>query len=104
MLTWNNLGLCFDIAGVLILAYALVCQSDKHLLAKTQTEFMGHNASQARDFCEQRADAAIGTVYLIIGIHSPALRIGAAAERPWRHPRRNSWDDCYLPLFFQSTR
>jgi hypothetical protein len=66
LLTWNNLGLCFDIAGVVLLAYALVSQSDKHLLAKAQTDW-AYNTIVARDLCEQRADAAIGTAYMIAG-------------------------------------
>lgn len=65
-LTWNNLGLCFDIGGTWILASALVFQSDKSLLSKAGTYF-NWNQHVARDACAQRADGLVGAIYLTLG-------------------------------------
>ena len=63
---WNNLGLCFDILGTLALGLALIRQSDEHLYRKSASEW-DWNRVDARDGCEQRADATLGVAYLSIG-------------------------------------
>ena len=66
LLSMNSVGLIFDVVGVLVLAYALIFQSNKHLLAKAQTDW-DYNQAVLVDVCKQRSDAIIGTLFLLAG-------------------------------------
>jgi hypothetical protein len=69
---WNTVGLIFDVTGILVLAYALILQSDRHILSKSQTNW-DYNISLLQDFCEQRADATVGTLFLVFGFFGQLL-------------------------------
>ena len=66
LLTWNALGLLLDILGATALGAALIRQSDSHILAKAVGDFTFDEAL-AREACEQRIDARVGSSYLLLG-------------------------------------
>ena len=48
------------------LAHALIFHTERHLLSKAQTSW-NYNPALLQEFCEQRTDATIGTIYLVLG-------------------------------------
>lgn len=64
--TWNNLGLCFDIVGAWVIAATLVFQTRTQMYAKAATDW-DWNQTVGRDLCAQQFDAAVSVLYFSVG-------------------------------------
>ena len=84
----NNLtvaGLIYDIAGVCILAFALVSTRVRHLYFLANA-YYGGNKTLFKALLLQRSDACFGLVFLVMGF---VLLLAGASEPIW--PRMPWW-------------
>ena len=75
---WTFTGLIYDIAGVLVLGYALAWSSDIQLYRHAGTYYGGNRVLFA-EFIVRRADAWFGLMLLVVGFGQQIL--GAAATQ-----------------------